>query len=312
MPQSIVSIEFEIPGHSEKQISFSANNSLLDHDVVIFSPDISDYLIGSELFQGKRSISENRSFQLKQQITRWRTELLNAFNHGKTIFVLMHQPQDVFVDSGNREYNGTGRNRQTTTLVEPLNSYSVLPIVFEELMASNGKEIRPAAQLGVLASFWSEFSEYCSYETYFSSPKIVPLLSTKTGSKTVGGILRGDKTLKKGAFVFLPPIRYERSKFTQVKKDKTYWNKEGIAWGSRFISCVLEIDKALRATTASTPTPTWAQSDQFRLNSERQTESEIASVTEKISSLEVEKEKLQQQLLKDAGLRRLLFETGLN
>jgi hypothetical protein len=310
MTQSIVSIEFEIPGHSDNHLSFSADNSLLDYDIIVFAPDISSYLVGEKLFQGNPSLSEHTSFRLKQQVAKWKSGLLNAFNHGKTIFVLMHQSRDLFVDSGRREYSGTGRNERTTTFVDAFKSYSVLPFGFSELVASSGREIRPAAQLGVLASFWSEFSEFCSYEVYFSSDTITPLLSTKTGNKTVGGIIRGASGSKKGAFVLLPKIDYDRDAFTSERGGKLCWNKAGLAWGARFVSSLVKIDKTLRAASATTPPPTWAQSDQYRLASERVTESQIAAITEQIGALETEKEKLRQQLSKDAGLRRLLFETG--
>jgi hypothetical protein len=65
MAKSIVSVEFEIPGHSEKYLEFSSDQSLLDFEIIIFQPDISDYVSWSEQYQGKASLNEDQSFRLR-------------------------------------------------------------------------------------------------------------------------------------------------------------------------------------------------------------------------------------------------------
>src|ERR1019366_8038757 len=108
--------------------------SHLDFDIIVFQPDISSYVSWSEQFQGKPSLNENQSFRLREQANRWRQELLNAFNHGKTVFIFMSEMLEVFLHTGRHEYSGTGRNSRVTNIVEAFSSYSMIPITFEEIV----------------------------------------------------------------------------------------------------------------------------------------------------------------------------------
>jgi hypothetical protein len=140
MDKKIITIGFEIPGYSELCIPLSSDQSVLDYDVVIFQPDISKFLSSySNYFQGKHSLFESSSFQLREAASRWRDALREAFSHGKTIFVFMSSIEEVFLDTGRREYSGAGRNRQTTNIVEEFNNYSMLPFTFTELKAARGE-----------------------------------------------------------------------------------------------------------------------------------------------------------------------------
>src|SRR5258706_13743733 len=117
MSKSIISVGFEIPGHPGKYEPFFSDRSLLDADIIIFQPDISDYVSdyvswSEEQWQGKPSIKDHEAFRLREQASRWRQELRNAFDHGKTIVIFMSELLEVFLDTGQREYSGTGRNRQ--------------------------------------------------------------------------------------------------------------------------------------------------------------------------------------------------------
>src|SRR5881396_3345908 len=152
MPKSIISVEFEIPGHSDKYAPFSTDQSLLDFDIIVFQPDVSDYVPWSEQYQGKPLLKDNGAFRLREQASRWRQELRNAFDHGKTIVVFMSDLLEVFLDTGQRQYSGTGRNRQETYLVEPFNNYAAIPLSFEEMVGARGKEIRTTKDIRLLAA----------------------------------------------------------------------------------------------------------------------------------------------------------------
>jgi len=43
MAKSVATIGFEIPGHSKQYISLDSEKSLLDYDVIVFQPDISEF-----------------------------------------------------------------------------------------------------------------------------------------------------------------------------------------------------------------------------------------------------------------------------
>lgn len=311
MAKSIVSVGFEIPGHSDKFLSLESDQSLLDYDIVVFTPDISSLFgYGFEQYQGKPCLSDDASFRLKEKAQRWRQELINAFNHGKTIFVLLSELQDIFVATGTKDHSGTGRNRVTTRHVGSFDNYSIIPIVFEELISGRGREIKPMKDLGILSPYWKEFGNTSQYQVYFGSKMISPLLVTKTGGKTVGGIARGKTGSGKGALVLLPQLSFEEEQFTSEKDGELCWNKKGIEFGSKLISALLEIERAFHSEKQTTPAPNWVKSAEFRLQRESILEKEISDLSGQIEKLQTEKQTLLNELEAEASLRRLLYETG--
>jgi hypothetical protein len=309
MDRKIITAGFEIPGYSELDISLRSDQSVLDYDVVVFQPDISEFLEGyTNYFQGKPSLFESTSFQLREAASRWRNELDEAFSHGKTIFVFMSALKEVFLDTGRREYSGTGRNRQTTNVVEPFNNYSMLPLTFTQLTAAHGKEIKPAGDLKIFAEYWANFADSSEYEVYFDCETLSPLLLTRTGNKVVGGFVR--ERVGGGAFVLLPVLRYDRTKFIQKKDNKHYWNKDALIFGEKLRNSFLQIDQVLAAARAVTPPPDWARHPQYRLSSESFLEASITKITKQVEHLSAQRSDLSNKLEKAGGLRRLLFEKG--
>ena len=51
-----------------------------------------------------------------------------AFDAGKTVIVFLPELEEVFVDSGRREYSGTRRNQKTTHLLDSYDYYKALPV----------------------------------------------------------------------------------------------------------------------------------------------------------------------------------------
>lgn len=102
MAKTIATVEFEIPGHFDKYLSIESDQSLLDYEIIVFTPDIrSMFGYVSENYQGKPCLNDSASFKLKEKANRWRQEIRSAFEHGKTVFIFMTELQEVFVDSGN-------------------------------------------------------------------------------------------------------------------------------------------------------------------------------------------------------------------
>jgi hypothetical protein len=310
MQKKLITIGYEIPGDSDACIPLQSDQSLLDYDVILFQPDISEFLSSyPNFYQGKHSLYESSSFQLREAASRWRNALREAFNHGKTIFVFMSSIEEVFLDTGRREYSGTGRNRQTTNIVEEFSNYSMLPLNFSELKIARGKEIKPAGDLKVLAEYWTTFADSSEYEVYFDCKSVAPLLVTRTGNKTVGGIVR-ERTGASGALILLPVLHYDRSQFVNEKDNKLYWNKDGLKFGNQLKSSLLEIDRALAAARELTPPPHWTREPNFRLSAESSLESSISDLTKQIERSQVERAKLSAELENAGSLRKLLFEKG--
>jgi hypothetical protein len=311
MAKKIVTVGLKIPAHSDLHLSLHSDQSLLDYDIIVFVPDISDLSNSyGEYYQGKPCLSDSASFSLKEKALRWKQELLTAFEHGKTIFIYLPELKEVFVATGTVDYSGSGRNRVTIRHVEAFNNFKLLPLNLGGVTAARGQEMKAAKSLGILAPYWSEFGSLSRYEIYFDSQVSGSWLVTKTGDKTVGGIIRGKAGSKAGAVVLLPPLVYDEGKLIQEKDGKTYWNKSALAFGKKWISTLLEIDASIAAGTEQTPQPDWAKSMNFALQKEREVQNQIAELNARINDLAVKKQELVEQMQREGSLRNLLYETG--
>jgi len=311
MGKKIVTVGLEIPGHSNLYLSLNSDQSLLDYDIIVFVPDISDLSNSyGEYYQGKPCLSDNASFILKEKALRWKQELLTAFEHGKTILIYLPELKEVFVATGTVDHSGSGRNRVTIRHVEPFSNFKLLPLNLGRITAVRGQEMKAAKSLGILAPYWAEFGSLSRYEIYFDAKISGSRLVTKTGDKTVGGIIRGKAGSKAGAVVLLPPLVYDEEKLIEEKDGKTYWNKSGLAFGKKWISACLEIDAAIAAGTEQTPQPDWAKSMNFALQKEGEIQNRITDLNARIDDLAVKKQKLVEQMQREGSLRNLLYETG--
>ncbi len=152
----ILTIGFELASPDTHYESFKSKTSLLDWDIVLFKPEIGELLIYSEYFQGKPSLSDSASFQLKDSCEHWRREIRQAFETGKTVIVFLSSLEDVFVDTGQRSYSGTGRNQRTTRHVAEYNNYQAIPATMSPVTATGRSMKLSARGADVLAPYWGK------------------------------------------------------------------------------------------------------------------------------------------------------------
>src|SRR5438132_8025488 len=110
-------------------LSFGSETSLLDFDLVLWDPEriLSGFSWYGSTWRGLPSLSEDASFRLQAAISRRQNEFYRFLRLGKTLVVFMPSPTRWYVDTGRREYSGTGRNRVTTTIVDSADLSQVLP-----------------------------------------------------------------------------------------------------------------------------------------------------------------------------------------
>lgn len=185
----IFSVGYLFPGGDIEVLPFESKQSLLDADVIVFEPTLG-HIWSTDTYQGKPSLSEGYSFQVREGLAHWRRELKEALDAGKVIFVFLAQPREVFVDTGRREYSGTGRNQKVTRIVERASSYESLPLTLN-VYPRTGQSIVAAGDLGFLASYWAEFEELSGYEVTIEGKFTRELLKVRGGTATVGAAVIG-------------------------------------------------------------------------------------------------------------------------
>ena len=316
--KTVFTVACEIPGGLGQYVEFGSRASLLDADFVLFEPDLGEHE-SLQSYRGKPRLNDILSFQFQEDIEHWRRELKDVLMAGRTVFMLMKGREEVYVSTGEKQYSGTGRNRQTTNLVRPLSNYEVFPFS-ASIVESHGTSMVLCPGGRVLVEYWQQFSEDSSYRVHIAeSESARPLVVTRHGQRVVGAIFRAKAG---GALVALPWIYFYRDEFLAPANDDkgssgeasgeggSEWTREAAEWGRRYLGALESLDAVIRQQRETTPVPAWARADGFRTKQEVALSAELLRIQSKVADLEKSREKSEDQL-EDAGtLKKLLFAQG--
>lgn len=304
--KKILTIGFSLYGDDAEYCDFNSETSLLDWDIILIQPDISDYLFrGGDYFQGKKSLSDYDSFTLKSKTEHWKREIKTAMDHGKLVVVFLDKLQEVFIATGEKQYSGTGKNRQTTRIVTSYTNYDMLPIKLK-ITNSKGKEIKLAPKKSeVVSTYWSSLGDNSSYQVLVEGA-VVPCLQTKHGDKTVGFILNASNS--NGALIGLPNINFSDDSFFDEEQEE--WSVIGQQFSHNFIKQIVSLEKSVKQDGDLTVEPDWARVDQFKLKNEEIENNKLLILEEKLSKISAEKEAVLERINQLSKLRNLLFEKG--
>ena len=262
----VLTVGCKIPGEFGDFVDLRSQVSLFDADFVVIEPAIDYWQFGyQEQYQGKPTLTDNGSFKLKEAIAHWRKELVDYLDSGRTVFMFMSDLEEVFVDTGLREYSGTGRNRQTTRKVEILTNYELLPFDVK-IAASNGSRMRSEPGVNALREYWQAFGEESQYRVYFETTNAVnSLVVTREGSRVVGGAFRSKRG---GMLVALPWLDLAREEFFDVDSDyddeQPEWTPSGKAWGKRLFGILVSLDAAITSKNTANSDASMGTSQRIR------------------------------------------------
>lgn len=309
MSKKILTVGLELASDNAVMEEFDSKASLLDWDLILFRPDISDGLYSTDYYQGKPSLNDTSSFLLKEKCEHWRREIKQAVDSGKNVFIFLSPIKEVYVDTGQRQHSGTGRNRATTRIVELYSNYATVPLDLKPVN-TNGKAMK-LSTLGaeILAPYWDAFSEKSSYAVLLD--KTIPgiCLTTKHGDKPVGAIIRAKHS--NGALVLLPDVEFYASDFLEDDDEEgAKWAAKAEEFAVRFLSTVSNLDKALKSTTEVTPEPLWAAESAYMLAEEQALKLKLLEAERRVEESQREKEALQEAVNGAGTPRALLFEKG--
>src|SRR5436190_14526796 len=306
--KKILTVGAELASADTQYTSFASKLSLLDWDIILFKPEIGDFLSYSEYYQGKPCLSDRRSFHLKECCEHWRREIKQAVETGKTVLVYLSSLDEVYVDTGQRSYSGTGRNQRTTRHVEPYTNYEAVPAVLGPVSAT-GTAMKLSTQgADVLAPYWSEFETLSKYHVLLTNPKVPACVITRVGDKPVGALYRSKAS--SGTLLLLPDIEFYADNFIKEKGDKQTWTPAAAQFAGRMVATVVALDKALRASVDITPEPAWATDPRFALGPEAKLRIQLLEAERKVEEAQKHKEEIAESSSAAGAFRALLFEKG--
>lgn len=304
----ILTIGLELASSDTQYASFQSKMSLLDWDIILFKPQILEFSGYGDFYQGKRSLSDSLSFQLKECCEHWRREIKQAVETGKTVIIYLPSLDEVFVDTGQRSYSGTGRNQRTTRHIAEYNNYQAIPAELSPVTATGSSMKLSAKGSEVLAPYWAEFESSSKYSVILTSPKVPACVVTRTGDKAVGAIYRSKASA--GSMLLLPDIEFYAESFFKTKGDKQTWTPAAIQFAGRMVSTLVSLDKALRVTGEVTPEPAWASVPLFSLSTETALRIQLLQVERDVEEAQKRKEQIAEELSSASAFRCLLYEKG--
>jgi hypothetical protein len=310
MARKILTVGVDLASDEVAEEDFESKASLLDWDIVLFRPSIEPWISRREQYLGKPSLSDSESFQIKEACEHWRREIKQAVESGKTVVVFLSELTEVYIDTGRREYSGTGRNRATTRIVDLFSNYKSLPVDLQPINSSGTSVKLVAKGAELFAPYWAEFGPLSEYKVLLQTANHPPILQTKSGERTVGVCVRSKSS--GGAFVCVPDIDFYRSEFLEITDDDegTRWTPAAHQFCARLIASVVALDAALRSSGEVTPEPAWASEPNFALASEIELRSQLLEVETRLEQAQRQKEEVQRQILDAGSLRGLLYEKG--
>lgn len=308
MPKSIATVGIELAGTESSYLKIRSKSSLLDYDIVIFRPDYLQEFRDHQYLQGKPSFDDHESFLIKDFSDHWRRELIQAVAVGKTVIVVLSELQEVYLDTGERTYSGTGRNQKTTRHVSIHTNYSMVPLSVKPVN-THGQAMK-LTQFGndILAVYWKEFGSQSEYKVKINAELKDISVVTRSGDLPVGCVSRSSKST--GTLVLLPDVDFSREEFYDEVDRKTVWTEAAVHFATKMIHAVIELDRMLLASSDTTPEPEWARANKFVLFREDSLNSELLATVQQIEVAQNRKEVLVSDLLVAGKFRALLYENG--
>jgi hypothetical protein len=256
-------------------------------------------------YQGLPNLTDESSFRVKEAANHWRQQLTLAVTAGKTVFIYLPALKKVWVDSGRREYSGTGRNRQTTRVVEPFDNYRFLPSLGAEVLPSEGRQMKLTTSGEPLMPYWAEFGEQSLYKIVLRNPQIPPSIVTSTGDLAVGCTFTFEGA--KGRFVALPPLA---TFDIDPEEAPSNWTKAHKQVGHKLLQELLVIHRNLTTKGLPTAPPEWASQEQFRIPTEAPIQAAILDLNTQVDAAIKRKGELLASLEEEGRLRALLYGSG--
>ena len=307
--RKILTVGLELASSEPTYATFRSKTSLLDWDIFLFRPEISEFLHNYyETYQGKPCFNDGASFEAKECCEHWRREIKQAVETGKTVIVFLPSLYEAYVDTGRRSYSGTGRNQKTTRYVEILTNYNTLPMSLEPLAATGSSMKLTSKGAELLAPYWAEFGNRSGYRVVLNASDVPACVQTRAGDKPVGALYRSKSSA--GALLLLPDMDFSPPNFTKQKGNSEVWTSTATQFAGAFLSAVVALDKALRSSSEVTPEPPWAATSQYTLAPETALRVQLLEAERQVEEAQKKKEQVAAAISGAVMPRGLLYEKG--
>ena len=300
--KKILTVSCEIPGGYGKHVEFTSKISLFDGDIVVFNPNIEDFVF-TEKIQGQEIVVSSASQLIREAMEHWREEISAYLNTGLNVFMLLEAHSEVIVRNGER-HSRTGQSRKPVATAMKMCNYDLLPFPLKSV-GIEGSSMTLAQDAQILEDYWNQFGDESTYRTYFQKSNFIkPLVTTPNVERIVGAVYQHKCG---GALVMLPWVDIERDEFFTENGD---WTAEAKKWGCAYLKSIESLDKALKSNRETTPMPEWVEDCRYITLRESEIAEKQLEIKTNIDELKKKLNLVEGESLDAGRLRGLLFEKG--
>ncbi|MFN8442552.1 MAG: hypothetical protein U0175_17390 [Caldilineaceae bacterium] len=271
-------------------VKFGSEDSALDYDMLVWAPNnvIDEYKSSSKKYRGCPSLDSDDSVAILRDGGRRKSEMLEMLKLGRTVVIFTPKPSVFYVDTGERRYSGTGRNRQTTIVVKDISLLSLLPIDIQTVDA-NGKSISFVGGIKY-SHFWNSNKDHLVYKAYFQNPNGNPIFTISNTDKVVGMHFQ----IHNGHLLFLPDFYTTQKMYSAITKN--------------IIDSIIVMVEELKKDSGDFSIPSWAQF--YKLPAEDQYKNELSLLETNLSELLLEINRKKEEIIRLEEYKLLFSGTG--
>ncbi len=281
------------------EFSIKDKVSLFDYDAVIVSTENIAFNYDASypsMYAGLKALSLDASVGIKSDFERLNKQLIDILKLGKRVYVLLGENPDCYIDTGEKQYSGTGKNRHTKNVVDKFNTMKFFPtnLSFEALIGEEMQLIDNVKYRDLLSCIIKHSQYYFYFES--ESDELSPLMKIKGTNKVVSAII----PYEKGELILLPhPL------LSDFYCDETEWEKSA----NEILDAIFENEKNYYTNLELLTLPSW--SNECLLPQEKKLNSELNRLEEELNALGNEVAK-QKELIKEVEKFKLLFTSDGN
>jgi hypothetical protein len=289
--------------------SFSGDDSVFDFDVVIWNPASSIYRYATaynEQYRNLPSLNENTSVSLSSDISRRRKEFLDFVEAGRALVVFVVPPQQCYIDTGERTYSGTGRNRVTTTHVSLVDLWDALPLSSLGLERASGSEVEVVGD-GPISALLRKYSKYLSYSAVMKEPPGTVLAKVAGTDRALGSVV---KTKGGGLLMLLPWLDFTVDASEVNGADDEEEEGEEWEWPDEAAEFQVDLLDALDQLNESAvqARPAWAE--RYATKPQQEINEKVVAQRQKVEKARTRLTKLQTQREELVARDQLFLGTG--
>lgn len=168
MEKQIFTIGYTIPTFDKTYVDFYNDQSLMDADILLISPDSleprGDWVSFTPSDGGCYNVETSRRY--KQKIAHLKKEIGDCLNAGKTVFILLTKKEEISL-AHSVSIEKKGQNLYGT---EKYSNYDFIPIDIGTLTSSSGKHIEFSGE-SLFSDFYERFKSNLEYRLYVENPE---------------------------------------------------------------------------------------------------------------------------------------------